>query len=184
MSARAWGGQPAPARSAGPLSAPRRGSQGLRLRCRESAGNSLVKTCCWDPVLRLMESLLPGLWARSVSRVGGEDDSELTARQAAPQSSHLGSIAEACYLAPRAWCGSESSTLNMQSRARLSGQRTRTLRADARPPRVGTRGPGDAKGLPSEHGQRCPLRHKHTLARSFLKHAVWLRFSFFSLSHI
>ena len=74
-----------------------------------------MKTCCWDPVLRLMESLLPGLWARSVSRVGGEDDSELTARQAAPQSSHLGSIAEACYLAPRAWCGSESSTLNVQS---------------------------------------------------------------------
>lgn len=50
----------------------------------------------------------------------------------------------------------------MQSRARLSGQRTRTLRADVRPPRVGTRGPGDAKGLPSEHGQRCPLRHKHS----------------------
>lgn len=143
-----------------------------------------MKTCCWDPVLRLMESLLLGLWARSISRVSGEDDYEQTARQAAPQSSPLGGIAEACYPAPRAWCGSERSTLNMQSRARLRGQRTRTLRADARPPRVGTRGPRDAKGLPGEHGQRCPLRHKHALASSFLKHVVWLCFSFFSLSHI
>ena len=105
-----------------------------------------------------------------------------------PLSSHLGSITEACDLAPRPWCSSESLTLSMWSRACLSGQPTRTLRAagpqtgaDAQPPRVSTRGPsGDAQSLPSEHGRRCPLRHKHTLACSFLKHAVWLCFSFFS----
>ena len=75
-SARAWGEQPAPTRSAGPLSAPRRG--------RESTGDGLVNACCWDPVLRLMESLLLGPWARSVSGVSREDDSEQTVRQAAP----------------------------------------------------------------------------------------------------